>query len=83
MFHADLKNAFPQAYAAAPCGIAYYQGKGWRHYNLKTGPGDGVPEFFIAKQGVKPIPLTNEAAQAWGSLVRSLIMGRRGYSGPH
>lgn len=69
MFNQNLKHAFPLAYSAAPCGIAYYQGKGWRHYSLKTGPGDGIPEFLIIRQGVKPIPLNYEAAAAWRSLL--------------
>jgi hypothetical protein len=71
--HTKLSDAISEAAAQAPRCVGYKPG-GWYTYDPKEGT-DGVPEFFVYGQGRLPIPLSQIGAQAWLSLVMSLISG--------
>ena len=72
MFHTNATTAINEASAQAPCGIGYRKGSGWFTYNVTAGcPIDCEPEFFVAKQGTLPLPLTETAIEVWLSVLRS------------
>jgi len=71
----NLKDAIRSGNEQAPCGIGYKKDDGWFVYELADGMmiKDAVPEFVCVKQGTMPIALTDIAAEAWSSLVRSTL----------
>jgi hypothetical protein len=70
----DATDAINAASGAAPCCIGYKRGKGWFIYNATEAcPVDARPEFFMPKQGIIPIPLSEIAAQTWLSVVNDAL----------
>ena len=72
--HANLRDAFTDGYAIAPCGIEYIQGKGWRAYDLTKGA-EGIPEFLIHARAKLPIFLSDVSGEAFYSLVNNTAKG--------
>ena len=77
MIHDNLADAIREAQHLAtldktPIGLCYAKGDGWKTYQLTAGTLH-EPEFICFGQGTLPAPLTDIAAEAWRSLLRSLI----------
>lgn len=66
----DLRDAIMCACGFAPACIGYRKSMGWFVYDPVDGcPSDAEPEFFIARRGTHPFPLTRIAAEAWLSAI--------------
>lgn len=72
MLYQDAREAINYASFTAPACVGYAPGKGWFTYDPKNGCPGGEPEFFIAKLGTRPIPLSEQAAEVWMSCLKSL-----------
>ncbi len=74
-FYQDATDAIRAAVTQAPCGVAYRLGHGWFTYDACAGLESTAdePEFFMAKQGTIPIPLTDRAVEVWISILRAAV----------
>lgn len=69
----DARQAINAAAGFAPCCVGYRKGEGWFIYSPLDGCAtDAEPEFFIARPGTHPIPLTETASEVWVSCLSSL-----------
>jgi hypothetical protein len=70
IFHSDLGHALRDAYQRTPSCVCYTPGHGWAAYDPTKPilPAGSEIEFFIARRGRLPLPLTNDAVAAWTSL---------------
>jgi hypothetical protein len=64
-YHTDARRAINEACSAAPCCIAYNNGKGWYVYNPVDGCSD-EPELFIPRRGFF-IPLSDTGSEVLAS----------------
>ena len=74
MYFEEVDKAINFAAATAPACVGYRCGNGWFTYKPTEGcPRDSVPEFFVAKQGTHPLPLSETAQKVWMSLLEAKL----------
>jgi hypothetical protein len=78
IYYQNAADAIQYASIIAPRCVGYRQGKGWFVYDAQDGcPADSQPEFFIAKRGTLPLPMTETAVDVWLSVLRALLTPKK------